>query len=98
MKPSPPGHSIGQKLADCQHGTINVPTALHCFIYFNIRVIKNIGGTNKPLAPCQSTVKAIQNVIFENRFQYITDLIGGGFDAYLMVFRLKLKVSFRLAL
>jgi hypothetical protein len=37
---------------------INVPTALHCFIYFNIRVIKNIDGTNKPLAPCQSTVKA----------------------------------------
>jgi hypothetical protein len=40
----------------------------------------------------------IQNVSFENRFQYITDLIGGGYDAYLMVFKLKLKVSFRLAL
>jgi hypothetical protein len=89
MKSSPPGHNIGQKLADCQHGTIKVPTALHCFIYFNIRVIKS------HFWQCGSD---IQNNSFENRFQYITDLIGGGYDAYLMVFRLKLKVSFRLAL
>jgi hypothetical protein len=41
-------------LADGQHGTIKVPIALHCLIYFNTRGIKNIGGTNKPLTPCQS--------------------------------------------
>ena len=35
MKPSPPGHSIGQKLADCQHGTIKFPTG-YTVLYISI--------------------------------------------------------------
>jgi hypothetical protein len=42
---------------------------LYCLIYLNTRGIKNIGGTNKPLTPCQFPVNA--SIPVEYIFQYI---------------------------